>query len=78
MQDQQKRGTLAGILCYTIWGLYPFYWRLLDNCASQEIIAHRIIWCFATTVLVCALTRTDFVTLLRDARARRFLLPSSP
>lgn len=77
MQDQQKRGTLAGILCYTIWGLYPFYWRLLDNCASQEIIAHRIIWCFATTVLVCALTRTDFVALLRDARARRFLLPAA-
>ena len=75
--SRTARGTIEGILCYFIWGLYPFYWRLLDNCSSNEIIAHRIIWCFVTTALVCAFTRTDFVALIRNSRARRYLIPAA-
>lgn len=51
---EERRGVAAGVLCYMLWGLFPIYWKLLAEVNSFEIIAHRIIWCFVTTALVCA------------------------
>lgn len=68
-----RRGTLAGALCYVVWGLLPLYWKLLDEVNPFEITCHRIIWCFAVMVLVCALLRQDFVSLLRQRRTWRYL-----
>lgn len=74
---QERRGVAAGIACYVLWGLYPLYWRLLAEVDSFEIIAHRIIWCFATTVLVCAFGRLGLPALLRQGRAWRYLAPAA-
>lgn len=72
-----RRGVLAGLGCYLMWGLFPLYWKLLGSVSSLEVIAQRIIWCFVVTALVCALMRLDFLALLRDRRARRYLVPAS-
>lgn len=74
---QLRRGTLCGFLCYVLWGSFPLYWKLLANVDPLEIIAHRIIWCFVFTVLLCALLRQNFARLLRDRRALAFLLPAA-
>ncbi len=39
-----RKGLIYGLLCYTIWGLFPLYWRLLDHVDSFEILAHRMVW----------------------------------
>jgi chloramphenicol-sensitive protein RarD len=39
-------GHLASILAYVLWGLFPFYWKLLPNVGPLEIICHRIAWSF--------------------------------
>ena len=72
-----RRGAVAGFACYVLWGLFPMYWKLLGHVSSFEVIAHRIIWCFVFTALICAIMRLDFMALLRDRRARRFLVPAS-
>ncbi|MBQ9001061.1 MAG: EamA family transporter RarD [Eggerthellaceae bacterium] len=74
---QQRRGIAAGIACYVLWGTFPLYWKLLDSVSPLEVIAHRIIWCFATTVLVCAVARLDLPGLLRQPRAWKFLVPAA-
>ncbi len=74
---QLRRGTICGFLCYVLWGSFPLYWKLLSNVDPLEIIAHRIIWCFVFTVILCALLRQNFIRLLRDGRAIRFLLPAA-
>ena len=74
---KEHRGLLAGVFCYILWGLFPLYWKLLDDVNAFEVIAHRIIWCTVFTVLVCVLLRLDFIALLRSSRARRFLIPAS-
>ena len=74
---EERRGILAGIGCYMLWGLFPLYWKLLDNCGSQETICHRIIWCFVTTIVICMITRVPFLNLVRDARGRRYLIPAA-
>lgn len=77
LERDERRGIAAAVLCYMLWGLFPLYWKLLDEVDSLEIIAHRIIWCFVTTVLVCVLLRVDFPALLRKPRAWKFLVPAA-
>ncbi|HAM15770.1 MAG TPA: EamA family transporter RarD [Eggerthellaceae bacterium] len=74
---EERRGVLCGLFCYVFWGLCPIYWKLLLEVNSFEIIAHRIIWCFAVTLVVCAVGRLGFGELVRQRRAWRYLVPSS-
>ena len=37
-------GLLAGITAYTIWGLFPFYFKATAAIPPAEFVAHRIIW----------------------------------
>ncbi len=70
-------GVLTGLICYVLWGLFPLYWRLLDGVNQYEIVAQRVIWCFVFTALICAVVRVDSWKLLKQPRARRFLIPAS-
>ncbi|MDO4503266.1 MAG: EamA family transporter RarD [Coriobacteriia bacterium] len=74
---EQRRGVIAGALCYVVWGLLPLYWKLLSEVNPFEITCHRIIWCFAVMVLVCAVLRQDFVGLLRQRRTWKYLGPAA-
>lgn len=49
--QEQRRGLAITAFTFTLWGLVPVYWHLLNAVPSQQIIAHRIIW---STVLVVA------------------------
>jgi chloramphenicol-sensitive protein RarD len=39
-----NKGILAGIGAYILWGLFPIYWRLLEQDPAIEILAHRMVW----------------------------------
>ncbi|MCX5801126.1 MAG: EamA family transporter RarD [Candidatus Eisenbacteria bacterium] len=41
-----KRGILYGIAAYTLWGLFPLYWRFLSPIPATEILCHRVVWSF--------------------------------
>lgn len=76
-RKRANSGALTGIVCYVIWGILPLYWRLLDGVNPFEIAAQRVIWCFVFAALACLLLRADFWKLLKERRARRFLIPAS-
>ena len=40
----QAFGTLAAVGAYTLWGLVPLYWPLLEPARPVEILAHRVVW----------------------------------
>ncbi len=42
--SEYRKGLAYGLLCYCIWGLFPLYWRLLEQVDSFEILAHRMLW----------------------------------
>ncbi len=52
-----NKGVLAGIGAYTLWGLFPIYWRLLEQVPATEILAHRIVWSLAFVALLLILQR---------------------
>ena len=40
----QKQGLIYAVLAYTIWGLFPIYWRPVMDLNVWQIVAHRVVW----------------------------------
>ena len=55
MNSPDRRGVLFGIGAYTLWGVFPLYFRLLDASGPLEILVHRILWSLVACLLVVAL-----------------------
>ncbi len=68
-----NKGVLAGIGAYALWGLFPIYWRLLEQVPAIEILAHRIVWSLAFVVLLLTLQR-DWHWLMQAIHDRKTLL----
>ena len=39
-----RRGYLLGLLAYSVWGMFPLYFKTLDGTPAGEVIVHRILW----------------------------------
>ncbi|MCD5991734.1 EamA family transporter RarD [Pseudomonas sp. CDFA 553] len=39
-----RRGYILGLSAYTIWGLFPLYFKAIADVPSVEIIVHRVLW----------------------------------
>jgi len=39
-----KKGILLAIGAYGLWGIFPIYWKQLQQVPATEIIGHRIVW----------------------------------
>lgn len=55
MSDTLK-GTLAMVLCCTVWGLSGIYYKLLAHIPTAEVLAHRTLWSFVFFGIVVVLT----------------------
>ena len=50
-----NKGLLYAIGAYASWGFLPLFWKLLQQVAPAEILAHRIVWaCLITLGLILA------------------------
>lgn len=52
-----RRGYLLGLLAYSVWGLFPLYFKTLDGIPAPEVIVHRIIWSALFSVALLMLWR---------------------
>ena len=43
-QAERRRGMLAALTAFSIWGLSPLYFRAVGSIPPFEIVAHRILW----------------------------------
>jgi chloramphenicol-sensitive protein RarD len=60
MVSEQRRGFLLGVAAYSMWGIFPLYWTLLEPAGAVEILAHRVAWSLLVMVgLTVALRRTS-------------------
>ncbi|UTH14823.1 EamA family transporter RarD [Macrococcus equipercicus] len=59
MMSEQQKGIIFAATSYLLWGILPFYWRLIGGIGAYEILAHRIIWSFVfMVILIVALGKT--------------------
>jgi len=48
----KKQGIINAVVAYVLWGIYPLYWRMLQEIRPTEILVNRMIWSFMTLLLV--------------------------
>ncbi|MDJ0748925.1 MAG: EamA family transporter RarD [Woeseiaceae bacterium] len=39
-----RSGVVLGLLAYTLWGVFPVYFKWIEMVAPLEVVAHRILW----------------------------------
>lgn len=68
-------GILYGISAFTLWGLLPLYWKLLDELPPLVITAHRLVWSSITLIIILAI-RCRLPSLIEKIKQPRTLLHS--
>jgi chloramphenicol-sensitive protein RarD len=59
-----NKGYYQAFAAYSIWGVFPIYWKFLKHVSASEILAHRIIWSFVFVgVLVRLLSKNSLIHL---------------
>jgi chloramphenicol-sensitive protein RarD len=76
---QQYKGLPGTILCYTIWGILPLFWHLLDKVDAIVILANRIVWSAFFTIGLLLLTKRfgGVKTVFSDRKKMRFMIPAA-
>jgi len=68
-----NRGIVFASAAYLLWGVFPIYFKALQQVAPLEILGHRIVWSLAVcAALLLALRRLQWLAELR--RQPRVLL----
>ena len=52
-----KKGIWYAIAAYSIWGLFPIYWKWLQAVPALQLIGHRIGWSFILLFIFVLVTR---------------------
>ncbi len=42
--SEAKLGVAAGLIAYSLWGVFPVYFKIVESVAPTEVLAHRIVW----------------------------------
>jgi chloramphenicol-sensitive protein RarD len=50
-------GLVFAVAAYTIWGVFPLFWRLLAAVPALEVVCHRIVWSTVFLAIVIPLLR---------------------
>jgi chloramphenicol-sensitive protein RarD len=72
----QRQGFLYALGAYTIWGIFPIYWKALHQVSAIELIGHRILWSFLTLLSVLTFSGQVgvFWNYLSHSQTRRYYL----
>jgi len=68
-----NKGILAGIGAYMFWGLFPIYWRLLEEVPAIEILTNRMVWSFVFMAIILTVQK-DWEWFREAAHNRKTLL----
>ena len=52
-----RSGVIAGLVAYTLWGVFPVYFKLVGSVSPVEVLAHRIVWAVFFGGLIILLRR---------------------
>ena len=52
-----RTGVLAGVAAYSLWGLFPLVFHLLESVAATEVLVHRILWSLVVVLALLVVRR---------------------
>jgi chloramphenicol-sensitive protein RarD len=74
--EQDRVGVLYGAAAFSLWGLFPLYWPLLEPAGPVEILAHRMVWSLVVVVAIL-LVRRRLSHVFRLGQRRYLLLAAA-
>jgi len=78
-KNEYTQGLIYGLLSFTLWGLLPLYWKLVNAINPFQIFAHRVVWSFffITFIIILRKRGKNLLTELKKPKAwLSFLAPS--
>jgi chloramphenicol-sensitive protein RarD len=75
-KSHETLGLIAGVACFTTWGLIPIYWKLIASVPATEILAHRFVGttAFLSILLSWQHRWGEVIANVRSPRARIYCL----
>ncbi len=70
--EASRAGVAAGLVAYSLWGVFPVYFKIVESVAPTEVLAHRIIWAVPFGALIL-LVRHQWPEVRRAMTHRRML-----
>lgn len=69
-EQRSRQGVILAIAAYTMWGVAPIYFKLINSVSALEILSHRIIWSFFLLILILHFNRnwTNVRTIIKTKR----------
>jgi|SRR5450830_160951 len=55
-KEEQIYGTWVAVSAYAIWGLFPIYWKWLQDISALQLVSHRIVWTCVSLFCVISLS----------------------
>ena len=55
--NSARQGVLYGLASYLLWGLFPLYFRLLEESSALEILFHRLLWSLPVCLVIIVVIR---------------------
>jgi len=43
---------IAAIAAFSLWGLFPLYWKIFSDVGAWDLFGHRLLWSLITLVLI--------------------------
>jgi chloramphenicol-sensitive protein RarD len=75
--SKTRLGFIYGFSSYTLWGLFPLYWPLLQPATPLEMVSHRAVWSLVICVIALAIMhqlRSTFALMLSPGVFWKFVL----
>ena len=73
VSEKYRKGFLAAITAFLMWGSLPLFWWLLHGVTAFEIMCHRVVWSFVF-ILATLLFRGELGAALRIFKTPKILL----
>ncbi len=68
-----NRETISALAAYTLWGIFPIYFKWLHNVPAFQTVSHRVVWSFIFLFLLI-LFRREFNEFKRSITLKRVLI----
>ena len=75
---EYRRGIIAGISAYWLWGASPIFWNAIKMVPPLELLAWRVVWALLFLALFILVTRRGEVLRMayRNPRTRMIAMAS--
>lgn len=70
---------IGAITAFSLWGLFPLYWKIFGDVGAWDLFGHRLIWSFVTVVLILFYQKKlhTLRDIWKDKRVRYMLMLSA-